>query len=122
MEALKKLRKYRGPEAKDPSRRSSLWLFPRKDRVRPSHEAVVFRAVRRWATTAVDQGRFDPARAKQVSPHWLRHTFATRLLNTGADVTYVQALLGHSSITTTMVYVTPDADEIRKKVNRLSYS
>ena len=78
------------------ARPRSPWLFPGRDPEHHISKGAVQEAVRKAAR--------DAGISKRVTPHVLRHSFATHLLETGTDIRTIQVLLGHNSIRTTERY------------------
>ena len=80
------------------ARRPVDWLFPQaKNPARPMDSSDAWRMVRRTARRA--------GITKRVSPHTLRHSYATHLLDAGTDLRTIQLLLGHGNLKTTTIYL-----------------
>ncbi|HLS29858.1 MAG TPA: tyrosine-type recombinase/integrase [Flavobacteriaceae bacterium] len=76
------------------------------------YEMLVYRVIKDY---------FEKASTKtEISPHILRHTFATHLLNEGADINSIKSLLGHESLSTTQIYTHNDI-KVLKEVHAKSH-
>ena len=86
-----------------------LWLFV-TEKGNKIYETLVYRIINNY---------FSKVSSKvKKSPHILRHSFATHLLNEGADLNSVKELLGHSSLTATQVYTHNNLEKIKKAYNQ----
>jgi integrase/recombinase XerC len=81
----------------------ALFLNPRGDRLSA-------RSVQMALKKYLIQAGLDP----NLTPHKIRHTFATHMLDHGADLRSVQELLGHSNLSTTQIYTQVTAERLRK--------
>jgi integrase/recombinase XerD len=72
--------------------------------------AMIFTIVKKAAEEADIQ--------KNISPHTFRHSFATHLLENGADLRAIQMMLGHQSITTTEIYMHVDKSHLKEVVHK----
>jgi integrase/recombinase XerD len=85
--------------------RPQVWLFPGQNPVNP----ITPRQLNRAVTAAKDLAGIS----KRVSPHTLRHSFATHLLEQGVDIRVIQVLLGHAKLETTALYTRVAVNTVR---------
>jgi integrase/recombinase XerD len=93
--------------------RSRGWLFPGRDPVQP----ITTRQLTRACHAAAQAAGID----KHVSPHTLRHSFATHLLEQNVDVRVIQVLLGHTKLDTTARYTQVATNTIRNVTSPLDH-
>lgn len=89
------------------------WLFPGRNPVNP----LSTRQIRRACTAAAETAGID----KRVTPHILRHGFATHLLENGVDIRVIQVLLGHKKLTTTQLYSHVATSTLRDVISPLEH-
>jgi integrase/recombinase XerD len=110
MEALKQEKKNNGPASKNSS--ASKWLFPSFGESGHLTRQHFARELKELAAAAGLAPRL-------VSPHVLRHAFASHLLHNGADLRIVQTLLGHTDISTTQIYTHVVEERLKSLVRDL---
>ena len=92
------------PSLAGPRSRSALFLNQRGGRL-----------TRQGVTLVLGRAAKAAGIGSRVTPHVLRHSFATHLLEGGADVRVVQELLGHASLTTTQIYTLVTNERLREE-------
>ena len=100
-----------------------VWFAMRREmNIKPGEEDYVFlnrygkHLTRTMILIMIKRQAVEAKIQKTISPHTLRHSFATALLEGGADLRVIQALLGHESISTTEIYTHVDTSTLRQEI------
>ena len=80
---------------------------------------VSTRYVQQMVTRMAKRAGFPPDRVKEITPHKLRHTFATEFLEVGGQIQHLQMLLGHKNVSTTQIYMHVRPEDALEAVHRL---
>ncbi|WP_188598560.1 tyrosine-type recombinase/integrase [Polaribacter pacificus] len=99
--------KYLAERAKIPSQERRLFIGEKGNKI---NETLVYRVINQYFSNVSSKVK--------KSPHILRHSFATHLLNEGADLNSVKELLGHASLASTQVYTHNSLESIKKMYNQ----
>ena len=101
----------------------AMWFYDRNlMRIKPGEEDYVFlnrrgaHLTRTMILIMIKRQAIEAGITKTISPHTLRHSFATSLLEGGADLRAIQAMLGHESIETTEIYTHIDTTSLRRTI------
>lgn len=106
-EVLENYLKIKAQNFNNISANSSLFITMKGE---PVYRELIYRVVQKY---------FKQVSAlTKMSPHVIRHTFATHLLNHGADINAIKSLLGHSSLAATQVYVHTSVEQLKKIYNQ----
>lgn len=111
LEAILKYKQVRPPADRD-ELGVPLFVSQHRRRIDPS---TVRKFIKRYAQEAT---ALDNRKRRKLSPHKLRHTFATLLLQGDVDIRYIQELLGHENLSTTEIYTTVRRADLERAIDR----